>query len=338
MPRRHRGRDVSVQSIDMSGAYTQQPQLAIDDVHRSGVMHKSLWLHVMSSDHQLLMMRRAAGAVQCPDRLSILGEHHVRKETDEHCARRTMRQELPALLRSSIRSLQPLRPKPRWFLYEEADGARHDRSLVSEWVLQLALNSTEAAALIMRHQGPVEDEGAGVEGGDGPPSETHFLPIDTFSRQLSKQASSFCAPGLLPAALVDSLSDICALFAKRTSQPLPGCASTRRWRLSFDSTTTLSEIYDAGAVVFDPTLRCSTRRRSTSHAARRLIHRFGAQMNCSAAVLAAMSAPTPSVLPEAVGALVPGSHLGNLIISGMVMGSAYLGFHRLYRAMQDEMI
>lgn len=302
-------------------------------------MHKSLWLHVMSSDHQLLMMRRSAGSEQCPGRLSILGEHHVRKETDEHCARRTMRQELPALLRSSIRSLQPLRPKPRWFLYEEADDARHDRSLVSEWVLQLALNSTEAAALIMKHQGPVEDEAAGVNGGEGVPSETHFLPIDTFSRQLSKSSfgtSSFCAPGLLPAALVDSVSDICALFAKRTSQQLTGCASTRRWRLSFDSAATLSEVYDAGSVVFDPSLKCSAqvhRRRST-----RLIHRFGALMNCSAAVLAAASAPTPSVLPEAVGDLVPGSHLGNLLISGMVIGGAWFGFNRLYRAMQDDRI
>ena len=88
MPRGRRRPPDEIQPIDGRGQHTNVPPLAIDAVHRNGVLHKSLWLHVLSSDSKLLLITRSKGLAACPGRLSIVGEHHTRRETDEHCARR----------------------------------------------------------------------------------------------------------------------------------------------------------------------------------------------------------------------------------------------------------
>ena len=56
-----------------------------------------------------------------------------------------IRQELPGLL-GHVTSVQPLRPKPRWFLYDPdatqssspAVSVQHERALVSEWAVRLS--------------------------------------------------------------------------------------------------------------------------------------------------------------------------------------------------------
>jgi len=76
------------EAIDAHGAFTGAV-LSIDDVHKQGVQHKAMWLHVLSSDSQLLLYRIPATATTC-----ILHSPYVRKETDEHCARRVIRAQL----------------------------------------------------------------------------------------------------------------------------------------------------------------------------------------------------------------------------------------------------
>ena len=76
------------EAIDAHGAFTGAV-LSIDDVHKQGVQHKAMWLHVLSSDSQLLLYRIPATATTC-----ILRSQYVRKETDEHCARRVIRAQL----------------------------------------------------------------------------------------------------------------------------------------------------------------------------------------------------------------------------------------------------
>ena len=76
------------EAIDTNGAYTGLV-LSIDDVHKQGVPHKAMWLHVLSSDSQLLLHRRPSAASTC-----IVRSQQVRRETDEHCARRAIREEL----------------------------------------------------------------------------------------------------------------------------------------------------------------------------------------------------------------------------------------------------
>ena len=75
-------------AIDAIGAYTGQT-LYIAAALKDGVLHKAMWLHVLSSDSQLLLHRLPSAASTC-----IVRNEHVRKETDEHCARRAIREEL----------------------------------------------------------------------------------------------------------------------------------------------------------------------------------------------------------------------------------------------------
>ena len=88
------------EAIDARGAYTG-PVLSNDDVHKQGVRHKAMWLHVLSSDSQLLLHRLPSAASTC-----IVRSEHVRKETDEHCARRAIREEL----------CRNQAPRPNWIM------------------------------------------------------------------------------------------------------------------------------------------------------------------------------------------------------------------------------
>ena len=40
-----------------------------------GIMHKGIWLHVLTTDSALLLLRRAQTMVTCPGGLSLVGEH-----------------------------------------------------------------------------------------------------------------------------------------------------------------------------------------------------------------------------------------------------------------------
>ena len=63
----------------------------------TGTPHKGVWLHVLSHDEQLLLVRRAPTMATCAGKWSIIGEHHFTREVDDDCALRALRQELPGL-------------------------------------------------------------------------------------------------------------------------------------------------------------------------------------------------------------------------------------------------
>ena len=107
------------------------PAVPIDTAHRRAVAHKGVWLHVVTCDGAVLVLRRSASMATCPGSLSIIGEHHIGAEADESCARRAMHEELPALELLPPRDvdLVRLREQGRWFLYDYSDGVRRDRAL-----------------------------------------------------------------------------------------------------------------------------------------------------------------------------------------------------------------
>ena len=195
-----------IRPINAAGDYIDG-RVGIEDAHRRAIMHKGVWLHVLTSDNHLLLLRRSSSMATCAGGLSIVGEHSWLGESDERCARRALREELPGLARaaaSSDASLHPLRAVPRWFLYDYPDGLRHDRCLISEWLLSLGINGTHAQALLRQHAAPPTRGGARAEA-----SEMRVVSIAEYARRLLHESHSFCAPGLLPAALVDSLADVC---------------------------------------------------------------------------------------------------------------------------------
>ena len=153
MPRRPQDQ---IRPINAVGDYIDG-RVDIDDAHRRGVMHKGIWLHVLTSDNKLLLVRRSASMATCAGGLSVVGEHSWLGESDERCARRALREELSGLARaaaSAASSLYPLRAVPRWFLYDYPDDVRRDRALVSEWLLSLSINGSEALALLQQQAAP----------------------------------------------------------------------------------------------------------------------------------------------------------------------------------------
>lgn len=187
--------------IDESGLYLPGPLIPIDTVHRLGILHRGVWLHIVSSDAKLLLVRRSMVMATCPGLLSIIGEHHSGRETDEDCAERALREEMPGLV-NAFWNVDPelVRPRPRWFLFDYPGGVpRYDRCLISEFVARLPVNASTALAAIHRHHDHEHEHEA---------SEVFFEPLATLWRRLRHEPERFCASELLPLALRDTLSDL----------------------------------------------------------------------------------------------------------------------------------
>jgi hypothetical protein len=118
--------------IGPDGAFLVGGSVPIETAHRTAMPHKGIWLHILSADAQLLLVRRAASMVPCGGQLAIIGEHHQGRESDDACAVRGLKAELPGLAslrRSGRLRLFPLLPEPRWFLFDCAPRHVHHHTL-----------------------------------------------------------------------------------------------------------------------------------------------------------------------------------------------------------------
>ena len=235
--------------IDASGAFLDGNGLVpIDAAHRSALPHRGIWLHVLTQNYELLLVRRSSKMATCPDSLSIVGEHMSGREKEEHAARRGIREELPgfvSLMGTPALTLTPLRPgrSSRWFLYDyplSADGVqRYDRCLMSEFVVRLpTMNSSHALKLL--HAGrekELEHEASTIE----------FVPLNHVIRRLRRDPQSFCAPPLFPSALLDSYRDLCAVLRQEGASkvPIPTVCSTAASSVS----PAMPEVLDESLVV-----------------------------------------------------------------------------------------
>jgi hypothetical protein len=194
----------------------------------------------------MLLVQRSAAMKTCPGALSIVGEHHNGRESDDACAARALREELPGLdlLRSS--ALLQLRPTPRWFLFDypvAADGVqRFDRCLVKEYLLLLNVSRSTALAKLRTDQSrQLEHEAA----------RFIFEPLVQVYGRLRRSPQSFCAAELLPSALLNTVADVCGtLRARGVAGAQRGCANVLRWheRVSL-AATTMPETMDLSRVV-----------------------------------------------------------------------------------------
>lgn len=194
--------------VNAAGRYQSGPLVNIDTAHRQGILHKGVWLHILSADDALLLTRRAMTMKTCPGLLSIIGEHHNGRESNDDCAGRALSEEMPGLVKAyGPLNVQQLRSRPRWFLFDypvEADNVpRYDRCLISEYVARLPVNATDALDAIERgHEHEREQEASSIE----------FVPLDALYKRLHHEPKSFCARELLPLALRDTVADIADIF------------------------------------------------------------------------------------------------------------------------------
>ena len=104
---------------------------------------------------------------------------------------------------------------------------RHERALVSEWTARLSLNASDAGELLRAHRASLAPSAhlfqpAARSALHPPePGELAFVPLDQVLSELRMQPGGFCAAGLLPAALIDSIGDLCLQLGPRGAPP--GC-------------------------------------------------------------------------------------------------------------------
>lgn len=208
--------------VGQDGGFLRVPPMEIEAAHRAAVPHRGAWLHVLSSDGRILVVRRSLRMKTCAGLLSIIGEHHSGQEADDHCAARAVREELPGLGTLDGVQMSMLRARPRWFLFDyPADDAgvrRYDRCLITEYVVRLPLNSSQA--LVALHRGREQEP-------EHEASQMLFEPLDSFARMLRRRPESICAPELLPRALLDTVFDLCAVPHGGTE--VGGSGPPREW-------------------------------------------------------------------------------------------------------------
>ena len=221
--------------VDTNGSFLTGPVVGIDAAHRSALLHRGVWLHVLSSDGALLLVRRSSTMKTCPNTLSIIGEHHSGRELDDDCAARALKEELPGLA-PLWPTFRRLRARPRWFLFDYAAagdrGARFDRCLITEYLVHLSLNQTAALTAIRGSNGNEHELEA---------TEHLFLPMHVVARMLRRAPDQFCAQEHLPHALLDTVADICFLI--HCGSPLGARAA---WRAAIPA---MPETFDPSRVV-----------------------------------------------------------------------------------------
>jgi len=139
---------------------------------------------------------------------------------------------------------------------------RHERALVSEWTARLSLNASDAGELLRAHLASLAPSAhlfqpAARSALHPPePGELAFVPLDQVLSELRMQPGGFCAAGLLPAALIDSIGDLCLQLGPRGAPP--GCGVDHGWRmfhrLRGARSAALSDTYDPANLAFDPAL------------------------------------------------------------------------------------
>jgi len=207
-----------IQPVHSDGTWRPGPPRSIEAIHALAIPHRGIWMHVLTPAAEILVVTRAQQLKTCPGKLSTIGEHNLRAESAERCARRAILEELSVLLPHAPAPI-PLRAAPRWFNFDYEDG-RRDRSLISEFLLQLPLNSSAALALLRgsRRDGANEQEASRFE----------FMPLHEMYGRLRKQPKTFCAAPLFARCLLDSVRDTCAFLRRSRAHGCKGVGPPRQ--------------------------------------------------------------------------------------------------------------
>ncbi|KAL3945062.1 MAG: hypothetical protein SGBAC_000853 [Bacillariaceae sp.] len=140
----------------------------IDTIHKLGYLHTGAWMVVLDTnatvqDAKILMLKRSADVVTCPNFWSLLGEHSNRDEKPNDFAIRGMREELGERFYDQFiqtgGKIKPLLDQPIFFKrdYNTSRGKRMDRQI--NYIFTIEMNT---AANVLKRLYNVDKEAAEV--------------------------------------------------------------------------------------------------------------------------------------------------------------------------------
>ena len=109
----------------------------LDLVHRQGRPHKGVWVFVVNAAGQMLLLRRSAHMMTCPNTWSIVGEHNQPGESYLQAGRRGVAEELGWSVEQVARMPLSLLGAPIFFEHSYANIARTDRQHSAYALLRL---------------------------------------------------------------------------------------------------------------------------------------------------------------------------------------------------------
>lgn len=140
----------------------------IDTIHKLGYLHTGAWMVVLDTnatmqDAKILMLKRSADVVTCPNFWSLLGEHSNLDEEPNDFAIRGMREELGERFYDQFiqtgGKIKPLLDQPIFFKrdYDTSRGKRMDRQI--NYIFTIEMNT---AATVLEKLSNVDKEAAEV--------------------------------------------------------------------------------------------------------------------------------------------------------------------------------
>eukprot|EP00543_Licmophora_paradoxa_P014077 CAMPEP_0202462086 /NCGR_PEP_ID=MMETSP1360-20130828/52433_1 /ASSEMBLY_ACC=CAM_ASM_000848 /TAXON_ID=515479 /ORGANISM="Licmophora paradoxa, Strain CCMP2313" /LENGTH=270 /DNA_ID=CAMNT_0049084407 /DNA_START=126 /DNA_END=938 /DNA_ORIENTATION=- len=111
----------------------------IDSTHLNGWIHTGSWLTIVDSNGSILVLKRGAHLVTCPNAWGLVGEHTLGDEAPIDTAKRGLREELGDEILNHIKSIQTLSEMPPFYFrdYGIANGNRIDRQVTYVWLIEM---------------------------------------------------------------------------------------------------------------------------------------------------------------------------------------------------------
>lgn len=138
-------------SEDGTVSYKTKDIVRIDVAHLRGIRHRGVWIHVLNSKNELLLVKRSKDTITCPCTWASIGEHTKIGETYRATALRGLEEEL-SLYRQDLDELLPLEQSPH--LYNISyNKMRSDVQWTMSFLAKLKSNITSLSVPVARESG-----------------------------------------------------------------------------------------------------------------------------------------------------------------------------------------
>ena len=165
----------------------------LDEVHRQAWTHRGVWVFVVNAAGQMLLLRRPATMVTCPDTWSIIGEHNQPGESYLQAGRRGVAEELGWSLEQVTSMDLSLMGATTFFEQRYSGAARTDRQHSAYALLRLPARGAPPMVLA-----PEEA------------SARRWVPLGRMASEVAHGGAQFCTENIRTSVFEEGLARVCA--------------------------------------------------------------------------------------------------------------------------------